>query len=179
MKIFYVTADFTLDKKPDWLDAFRVKYDDPYDYHITLKQGTFFDETRLKEIEKIITDIVTTFSPIPVTFNDLFMNQTPSGHVIMIRAEKNPSLMKLQKELHEKLSPFGDITEEYYKSYEEDFDPHITIARHLTDEQLTEAKHEIGNDSICQTIISTLTLKVNAIDGSELLPEYTKVVLLT
>ena len=173
MKIFYVTADFELSEKPSWLDSFRTKYDDPYGYHITLKQATYFEESQLNEIEETTKKIAANIPPLQVSFNELFINKTPKGHVIMIKAEPNTKLTALQKELREKLSVFGDVIAAYYKVYEEHFEPHITIARHLSDEKPEKKKKNLGEDSICAATISHIFLKTNTIDReSEVTPEY-------
>lgn len=41
MKIFAVYSGLKLSKRPEWLDDFRKKYDDPYEYHIILKQPSY------------------------------------------------------------------------------------------------------------------------------------------
>lgn len=172
MKIFYVTADFELSERPAWLDAFRATYDDPYPYHITLKQGTYFEENRLAEIEEVVKKIATSTPPVQVIFNKLRIHKTPKGHVIMIWAQPNVPLVALQKELRERLSPFGEIIEPHYKEYETNFEPHITIARHLTDEQLEEARKDIGSNTACSADITSITLKTNS-TNTHVHPDYT------
>ena len=44
-------AKVELTKKPNWLDDFRSKYDEPYEYHVTLKQPCVIEEDLIPEIK--------------------------------------------------------------------------------------------------------------------------------
>lgn len=44
MKIFAIYPRLNLTQKPTWFDGFRLKYDEPYELHITLIQPRYIDE---------------------------------------------------------------------------------------------------------------------------------------
>lgn len=155
---FQISADFKLNSKPDWLDAFRAKYDLPYDYHITFKSTTHFKSEDLGKMNAELKDIADNHDSITVIFDELFIAPTPKGWCIMIKAKPNEELSNLQKEISEKFSKYGDIITKERESYEKNFKPHITIGRHLTDEKLEEAKKELRDELICNTVINNLVL---------------------
>jgi 2'-5' RNA ligase len=159
-KIFNVVAEFELDKKPDWLDDFRKKYDKPYHYHITFKNNTYFEESDLEKIKIDLENILKSYRKIKIIFNNLFFSQTSKGNYIMIRAEKNEALDKLQKEISSKLSKYGNNISEEYKKFETNFEAHITIARALTQEQLNSAKTEMKEDIYCEVELKEVFLTI-------------------
>ena len=87
-KIFSISSDFQLLKKPDWLDDFRKKFDQPYSYHVTLKTSTCFDNNRVENLKGDLDAIAKKYPIIPVKFNELFINSAPKGKCIMIKAKK-------------------------------------------------------------------------------------------
>lgn len=167
MNIFYITARVVIENSPTWLDPFRLKYDEPSEYHITLKQATYIQKEQIELLKTELEEIIRKFFPIALSFNGIFMNETPKGHVVMIHSEKHSTLMELQRELHNTLSHYGDVIRTYYKEYEESFDPHITIARKMSDEVFEEAKKEIGNTTHCEGLINTITLSISSGDTEE------------
>jgi 2'-5' RNA ligase len=157
-KIFQVSADFELDKKPGWLDYFRSKYDKPYSYHVTLKNSSYFNENDLEKIKEALVAIAKKHRELKVVFNKLFLSNSPKGECVMIEAEPNEELNKLQKEISSKLLKHGEHILEEYKEYENNFRPHITIARYLTPDQAEIAKKELGDDMHCEALIDKLVL---------------------
>lgn len=164
MQAFSVTLDFELKVKPYWLDKFRKKYDDPVPYHITLKQKTYLKNGEVEDIEKELNDIALNYSQIKIIFNDMFINQTPKGHVIMLRASHNHMLLELQGNISKQLSKYGEIIKSYTKDFEANFDPHITIARHLTQGNVNKAKLEIVGDIKCTALVEEIVLNVASSD---------------
>lgn len=158
--IFNIVAEFNLNKKPDWLDGFRKKYDKPYRYHITLKTCTFFDNNKFENLKNDLESITKKYNSIQIIFNELFMGHTSTGECIMIKADKNKKLFKLQKEIANKFSNYGEHVSEEYKKFESNFEPHITIARHLTCEQYERAKNELIKDLYCKALIKEIVLTV-------------------
>lgn len=159
IKFFQISADFDLTKKPDWFDNFRLKYDLPYDYHITLKTTTNFKREDFDSLGRELKAILDKYKSFSVVFGELFISQAPSGWCIMIRAKHNEELFALQKEIAEEFSKYGDHTTKERASYEKDFNPHITIARHLDVEQLEKAKSELKEDLVCEALIDSITLR--------------------
>jgi len=164
---FQISADFELKSKPDWLDDFRSKYDLPYDYHITFKAKTHFRSEDIERLKAETKLMAARHQPITVDFDELSIAPTSKGWCIMIKARPNEGLLKFQKEISEIFSKYGEIISEERASYEKDFKPHITIARHLTDEQLEKAKSELKDDLTCNAIIKDLVLATVENDVSE------------
>lgn len=157
-KIFSISSDFQLIKKPDWLDDFRKKYDQPYSYHVTLKTSTCFDHICVENLKGDLDAIAKKYHTIPVKFNELFISSAPKGKCIMIKAQKNKVLIKLQKEIVKKFSEYGSHITKEDERFEKNFVPHITIARHLSLEQLKIAKTELKKDLFCEALIKELVL---------------------
>jgi len=161
MSHFNVTADFNLIKKPYWIKEFRKKYDKPYPSHVTLKTPTSLDKKDIDNIKKELKKIVKQFKPIEIVFNKLKINESaPGGGCIMIMALKNLQLSKLQKIISKRLVGFGEHIDLRYKIYEQDFKPHITIARKLTKTQLKSAIKDLQNNIACKAIISKITFAI-------------------
>lgn len=166
-EIFQISADFELDVKPAWINDFRSKYDKPYSYHITLKNSTYFNPKNLNDIKKDLTEITENFSRIKVVFDKLFLSKSPKGECVMIEAIPNKELSNLQKLISERLSKFGKHIYPEYKEYENEFRPHITIARYLDSEQMERAKNDLGKDMHCEATINKLVLTVAKEDTYE------------
>lgn len=156
--IFHVSTDFDLIQKPVWLDNFRAKYDKPYPYHITLKNSTYFDKNDFKKLKNDLGKITKEYKKIKITFDKLFISPSPKGICIMIKAQQNKTLLKLQKEISKQLSKYGKHTHKAYAKFEKNFKPHITIARYLNPKQLKIAKSELEKNLRCQAIITNFTL---------------------
>lgn len=157
-KIFQIAAEFDLNKKPDWLDSFRLKYDQPYSYHITLKTSTYFDRNGFRNLKDELSDMARKYTQFKVIFNKLFISSSSGGGCIMIKAKNNNILLKLQNEIAEKFSKYGEHIAKEYKIFENNFKPHITIARHLAQEQLRSAKGELKKDLFCEALVKELVL---------------------
>lgn len=155
---FQISADFDLKIKPIWLDDFRLKYDPSYDYHITFKTTTNFKSEDFENLNTELKTISNNYRPFIVIFNELFISSASLGWYIMIKAKYNQKLFNLQKEIAERLSKYGNHTTKEQEGFEKSFNPHITIARHLTLEQLKKAKSELKKDLICEALIDSLTL---------------------
>ena len=106
-KMFHIGADFELSKKPNWLDNFRKRYDKPYNYHITLKNPTYFNGDDLKDIKLNLKRVLEPYNKIKVIFKNLFINPSSKGECIMIRAEKSEMLVRLQKEISTKFFKYA------------------------------------------------------------------------
>jgi 2'-5' RNA ligase len=76
----------------------------------------------------------------------------------MIEAKNNKELIKLQKEIKIKFSKYGKHISKEYEKFENNFKPHITIARYLNLKQLKIAKKEIQKDLFCEALIEKLVL---------------------
>jgi 2'-5' RNA ligase len=161
MKYFIVIAEFKLTKKPKWLDDFRKKYDKPFRFHVALKNGTEVKDNDVASLGQEVKRIVSKFKPIKIKFSRLFTsNKSTRGWCIMISAERNLQLMKLQKTISKDLSKYGGYILPEYKKFEKNFKPHITIGRHLTDKELKQAEKELGKNLKCKSIIDSVTLMV-------------------
>ena len=157
-EFFQISADFELRSKPDWLDAYRTKYDLPYDYHMTFKVTTHCRSEDLDKMKAELAEMAENQKPITVVFDELFIAPTSKGWCIMVKAQDSPELRGLQKEISDKFAQYGAIINSEREDYEKNFKPHITIARRLTDEQLEQAKSELKPDLACDTVIQNLVL---------------------
>lgn len=175
-KLFNITAEFDLTKKPDWLDGFRAKYDKPYRYHVTFKTNTFLESNNFDQLKADLKEIAQKHNKVKVTFDTLFTNVSPRGHCIMIRAKESKELTDLQKEISARFARYGSHINKQYKEFEENFTPHLTIGRHLTKDQLQKALKEVGRNLFCETLISELILTtVTEDDFSQWVDEGNKV----
>jgi 2'-5' RNA ligase len=165
--ILVVVCDFKLNKKPKWLDNYRKKWDKPYSYHVTLKNPTNFSIKDIDKIKKDLKEISQKYNSFKVKFNKLYIGLASRGYCVMIKAEKNKELLKLQKDISKTLSKYGVPIKPLYSKFEKNFKPHITIARYLTKEQLKLAKTELKKNLNCETIIDKFTLKTVNKDSFE------------
>lgn len=147
MKYFHLSLGFRIKDRPKWLEEFRKEYDKPYPYHVTLKNETELKEGDIQALKKKVAEILKGYNSkdLDLVFDRVNVNETSKGHCIMVAACDGGQVKKLQAEIVSKLNVFGDISSEDHKRFEENFDPHITIARHLTDRQLLQAEKDLPN----------------------------------
>ena len=160
-RVYYIAAEFDLVEKPEWLDGFRAKYDEPFKYHVTLKAPTLIDESQLASIRKKLVVITERFERFEVVFDRYDFGKTDSGHVVMIFAGPNPTLAELQRAVQQELAGVGQFAKPQYAKFDSDFRPHITIARHLDDARFTEAKTELKEPVLCKASVTGITLAVS------------------
>lgn len=163
--IFHIGSEFRLIIKPKWLDAFRKKYDKPYPYHVTFKTSTFFDFADLEDLKKELREIAGKYSKTELKFNKLAIRPTSTGWCIMIMAQNNAYLKKLQKKLALKFAKFGHHIDKEHERHEVKFKPHITIARDLSNSRVKDAKKELGANLVCTAAINNLVLTTIKNDG--------------
>jgi 2'-5' RNA ligase len=170
MKIFVVTADVELTHKPAWLDDFRARFDKPYKYHITLKQSCFIEEEKVQEIKNILNKLFTqaTHNTIAINFDTLKISKdAPGGICIMIHTSSTEDIRKLQKQIANALSSYTNYVKPAYQNYEDNFEPHITIARDLNEEQYQEASKRLTQDHTCTGTVGKIILTVVNTFGPE------------
>jgi len=54
IKYFHISLGFKLKDRPFWLGSFRLKYDRPYPYHLTLKNETSIQEEDVSNLDIIL-----------------------------------------------------------------------------------------------------------------------------
>jgi 2'-5' RNA ligase len=164
MKIFAIYTNLILTKKPDWLDKFRQKYDKSYDFHITLKQPCFIEEEKVpglrQQVSSFFNSTHTQNHKIEIIFDDVLTDKGDDGVTVMVRAQNNPALVSLQKDLRSFLKDYDNYVKPKYKSYEENFEPHITIARNLSEDQFGEALMFLNGNIQCEGEISRIILSI-------------------
>lgn len=145
MKYFHVSLGFGIKDRPTWLEGFREQYDKPYPYHVTLKNETEIEEEDIPELKKQVAELVKKYDAkgLDLLFNKVSINKTSKGHCMMIGVNGNGKIRELQSDIVQKLGVFGKIASEDHRNFEENFEPHITIARHLSDRQLLQAEKEL------------------------------------
>ncbi len=165
MKIFVVIADVELTQKPDWLDDFRRNYDKPYAYHITLKQPCFIEEDKIEDIKNklnnlFLDDKFPTHS-IALTFDQLNVSKDALGGIcVMIDTSNGKEIADLQKKIVSTLLEFNHHYKPKYQNYEENFNPHITIGRDLTEDSYSEAAKQLEQNYACRGVINKIVLAV-------------------
>jgi 2'-5' RNA ligase len=165
MRIFGLFADVTFTQKPAWLDDFRARYDEPYNYHLTLKQPCYIQKEKIPELKGEVQEFFSTQEiqghRIDLVFDRLFIRpESPKGAYIMILAQENPVLMKFQRHLREALAQYQNYLTPESSQWERDFKPQITIARHLSPEQLKDARRDLHEDYRCVGSINEVYLQV-------------------
>jgi 2'-5' RNA ligase len=144
MKLYlFIRADLHVAKKPEWLDAFRGKYDEVFPYHISLKRAVEAPEGDKEQIIEKVTKIANNFKPFEVRFEEIFFGKTKFGHTVMVRADHSKELHDLRNQVFDEFKNYNIYFQPEHKAFDKDFNPHVTIARHLSDERLTKAKQEI------------------------------------
>jgi len=157
-RMFNIAAEFGLTRKPDWIDNFRKKYDKPYHCHITLRTNSYFDYKNFKKLTANLNDVTRKYKKIKVTFDKLLIAPGTRGECIMIKAVKNKEIYSLHREIANKFSKYGPHITTLHEKFDKKFIPHLTIARHLTAEQLKNAKKELKPDLLCTGVITELVL---------------------
>ena len=159
-KIFTVSFEFCLTHKPEWLDDFRRKFDKPYDFHITLKSPSTFLENNLQEMQEALASLAARHKKFEIIFDKLFESQTSKGGYLMNEARRNDALFSFQKETREAFARFGEPISAELACFEENFRPHITIARELDLKTMVEAKKALGKDILCEAQIDEVILTI-------------------
>ena len=159
MKILAVYARLNFIKKPEWLDAFRIKYGYPYTYHVTLKQPTYIQEEEIENVKNILADLFSGLKfpnhRIGIVFDKLVID-TP----VMIAATDKEGIDILQDKIVKTLGSYNNLVKPESKNWEEDFKPHITITDDLDAEMLEQAKLDIKEDVRCEAVIEEIVLTV-------------------
>lgn len=161
MKIFAVYARVVLTKKPEWLDAFREEFDEPFEPHITCVQPRFIDEDRCVELRQTADQFFQTGTrPIHFYFDEIVSGPDADGVTIMIGSRNVPALVSFQKSLVAKLAKYGPYTKPEYEGYEKNFWPHLTIGRKLSADQTQRAYEFLKNEAVCEGRIEEIVLTI-------------------
>ena len=171
MKTFAIYTIVNIKRKPKWLDAFRAKYDDPYEFHVTLKQPSFIENESLSELkDKVIKFFKEKqIKKIKVNFSKVILDEPASDSegTIMIGATEKKALSKLQKDLVSYLKNYNAYCDPQSKAWEENFVPHITIGRDLQKQRFNQAVSELPEKVIVQTVIDEIVLAIVPNDNPE------------
>lgn len=161
MKIFAITGNVILTQKPEWLDTFREKYDKPYEYHVTLKQPCFIQESEFAGMKTKLDSIFESrsYSTIDLTFNSIKIDtKDPLDICIMINSPMGGAIHALQNLIVAELSTYKNYCKPESADWEQNFQPHITIARDLNAIQLEQAKQDLKDDLACTGMVSEVVL---------------------
>lgn len=176
-KIFAIYTRVNLIKKPTWLDDFCKKYNQPYDYHITLVQCRFIDEVEIPKLKEKVDEFFNGLSisdhKIEVDFSIPVIDDggVEKGEgCIMINAVKNDQLINLQKNLVKLIVNYKDFYKPKLEEYERNFEPHITVAMDLDKEQFESAIKDFRSDFQCIGIVDEVVLSI----VNEISPEESK-----
>jgi len=61
----------------------------------------------------------------------------------MVFARKDLEINDFQNKLQERINKFGEVASPQHRIFENNFEPHITIVRHFTKQQLSEAQNDL------------------------------------
>ena len=160
MKIFALYTNLNLIEKPVWLDEFRSKFDEPWDFHITLKQPCYIAEEDIPKMKSLLDSFLASGhqwdASTPVILDALRYDTDEDGTVIMLDMQNAGALQEFQKKLCSVLGTYSQYVKPYYQGYEEDFRPHITIGRDLLGDRYAEAMKYLENGCYCEGIIDQL-----------------------
>lgn len=162
-KLFAVYARLSLEEKLVWLDAFRAKYDKPYEDHITLKQPCVIRNSDMPDIRQKVASVITAFTTpdhrIRVSFDRVRVNlEMHDGVCVMIEARRSPLLAKLQKNMVNVLNEYRVYYRPEAAAWEARFVPHITVGREIDPAVWKRAHKEIKSDTRCVGTISEIVL---------------------
>jgi len=165
MKIFAIYLRLNLIQRPLWFEDFRLKYDEPFDLHVTLIQPRYVNEQQVDDLKSKITQFLDEHKLISedkvVEFNKLVYDQEQDGtYTLMLLAEKADKLSELQKGLRELLKEFAEYVDKVTIEYEENFRPHITIGRNIKTDSLRDAKLYFESSFLVKGILTDLVLPV-------------------
>lgn len=167
MIVFAITTNVEFLRKPDWLDAFFLKYNNnKFSYHITLKQPCIIEEDQISEIkDKLASYISENAHSFNIDFDKYFTNSTEadlskSDGVIMIQAKENPYIIQLQKDFLRSLTDYKNYLSPETQEYEENFNPHLTLAYDLNEQTFEAAKKELQDDCSCQCKVTKIILSI-------------------
>lgn len=171
-KIFAVYGRVKLIHEPAWLEQFRALFDEPYDFHITLKQSAFIEDGQLEEIKAIMNKLRLPEQKITLTFDDLVLDRYDSedkyGYIYLFCKIRNEALDELQLLIRQQLMEYSTYCAPSLKSYEYNFSPHITIARNLDSKLFKKAVKELRKDYQCYGEITEVVLScVNETTATE------------
>lgn len=174
-KIYAVYCRVILEPEPKWLQDFRLKYDEPYEFHLTLKQSAYIEEAQLEGIKKRVAGILAQLparEPVKLRFDKLLLDEHDDedglGWIYLFCSQENKYLASLQKALRQELQEFSQYLNPFSAQYEQNFNPHITIARQLSSTQFKTAVSELPKDAACTGEVSEIILScVNEVTPEE------------
>jgi len=176
-KIFAIYAKVRLINKPTWLDGFCIKYNQPYDYHITLIQCRYISDADIPKLKEKVDGFFSELSipnhKIEVDFSipNIDSEGVEEGEgCFMIEAQKNDELINLQKSLVKLMGDYKDFYKPKLQEYEKYFQPHITVAMYLNEKQFLEAKNDFKDDFQCIGVVDEIVLSI----VKEITPEESK-----
>lgn len=165
MKTIAIFCKVIIEPKLDWLDSFRAKYDEAYDYHITLKQACYVDESSVADIkaklEQVLNSVQIPNHQIEIEFDTLSANPVGNdGMCIMLNASDSPAIVGMQKQITTALAEYDNRRRPESKIWEENFKPHITIGRKLETAVSEKAISELPADYTVHGKVSEVILVV-------------------
>lgn len=163
MKLFALYATIELTHTPSWLEHFRAEYDEHYSYHSTLKQPCYISADKIPALKATINKFFATVHQpthsIAIRFSVVKADEADG--IIMLASPPGNPIELIQQQLVTALKEFTDYYEPEAKTWEQNFHPHITIARHLdTAAAMAEAMAKVPNHDFPTGTINTITLAV-------------------
>ncbi|MBI2589493.1 2'-5' RNA ligase family protein [Candidatus Berkelbacteria bacterium] len=160
MKIMAVWGKVLLKNEPDWLLHLRERNNNFYEYHVTLKQPCWIDESQLPKIEQQLSDCLAKFKvldhSIELNFNKLEVDETDG--IILLFARNQQLIASLQKEIVSCLANYGNYVSPESEEYEANFRPHLTLAFDLSPDEVKSVSNLIPNNPVLNGRITQLVL---------------------
>lgn len=176
MKIFAIYTNVKLSKKPEWLDEYRNKYHQQRDWHITLKQPCWIEDGEVDILKNVVSNFFSQLDEkrgIELTFDKVIFDTD----CVMLGTNDTAEINELQRKLCEVLSKYTKYTDPASQSYEENFNPHITIVDNLSLEQIRESSQYFKDGCACLGVVDKVVLSVvNDLSFEEMNKESNKTV---
>jgi len=157
--ILAVYARVELLQKPSWLEDYRKKYGTSYDDHVTLKQPVQIAEDQSHEARRRLARVLaigrSSGRKIRLVFDHLVADE--KGGSLLLMAQQNQEIIDLQHTVIASLNAYDRYLSPELRTYEERFEPHLTIAFSLGD-RYEQAVRDLREDLVCVGEISEVVL---------------------
>jgi 2'-5' RNA ligase len=164
MKIFAVYLRINLIIKPSWFDDVRSRYSSTSILHITLVQPRLVDDIKVPDIKNIVDNVIesTKFGAVDrkLNFVNPDMVEDEGKYLLMSYIEGNESIIRLQKNLIEKLRAFNSYCSDITREYELNFRPHLSIADQIDQDSRVEVLTLVNKDIKLEGEIKDLVIAV-------------------
>ncbi len=152
-------------KNSKWITEFRTKYDQPDFLHVTLISGRYVEEGKVNELKSAVAEALSRVKieegDRKIIFNELAADSgTKSDDIFMINSAENKFVTNIQEELKIALCKYNNYLNPITKNYEDNFTPHITVARDFNVQKKEEMMKYFPADFVCEGEIESLAMPI-------------------